>query len=173
MENHVWSLYWLSDTGNISQESCKSDKQTSALREIFPVSESQCGLINILHSFSQNILNSFLVCVEAAIQLVSVTETSRGTSDENRLRQRGSGEKRQFSCYVSDWCHTNVWHQSQLSFGLIMLSGKVRIIWPPSWKIECFHFLWGHFLCNYIDSNIHFYINCALLLNFECFNSQE
>ena len=41
----------LSDTGNISRESCKSYKQTS---------ESQCGLINILYSFSQNILNSFL-----------------------------------------------------------------------------------------------------------------
>ena len=37
---------------------CLSDLQV--LREIFPVSESQCGLINILLSFSQNILNSFL-----------------------------------------------------------------------------------------------------------------
>ena len=32
-----------------------SDLQVSW--EIFPVSESQCGLINILHSLSQNILN--------------------------------------------------------------------------------------------------------------------
>ena len=39
------------------------------------------------------------------LTLVSVAQTSRGISDENRLRQRGSGQKRQF-CYVSDWCHT-------------------------------------------------------------------
>ena len=39
---------------------------------------------------------------DVASDVVSVTQTSRGTSDENRLRQRGSGEKRQFSCYVSD-----------------------------------------------------------------------
>ena len=52
--------HWRSDTGNISRESCKSDKQTSAqhefiefasLKGIFPVSESQWGLINILHYF--------------------------------------------------------------------------------------------------------------------------
>ena len=45
-------------TNECAARVCLSDLQVS--REIFPVSESQCGLINIVHSFSQNILNSFL-----------------------------------------------------------------------------------------------------------------
>ena len=102
--------------------------------------------------------------------LVSVTQTSHGTSDENRLCQRGSGEKRQFSCNVSDWCHTNVTPiTAQFRVDHVIGQGKNHL----ATIMENFQFLWGHFLCNYLGSNIHFYINCMLILKFECSNSQK
>ena len=103
--------------------------------------------------------------------LVSFTQTSRGTSDENRLRQRGSGEKRQFSCCVSVWCPCDTNHSSVLGWSCDL--ARLESFGRHFGTIEYFQFLWGHFLCNYIDSNINFYINYTLLLKFECFNLQE
>ena len=144
---------------------------------------SQIVLIN----FEQNSINiwlnylPFLTLAFCIVKqsVVSFTQTSRGTSDENRLRQRGSGDKRQVFLLrfwlvshvfgVTQTCDTNHSSVSAWSCDLARSKSFGRHIG----KIKYFQFLWGLFLSNYIDSNIHFYINCMFFLNFECFNSQE
>ena len=87
---------------------------------IWPTQDWWPSLVHLISGMCQIRPDSQKTLMLTHKPVVLFTQTSRGTSDENRLRQRASGEKRQFCCYISDWCHTKCcWFNISLlqSFG--------------------------------------------------------